>query len=214
MAIAAWKRIERSLGYQRAKTSLKRLIGTELRLRVEIRLETIDSSGWSFTAKGLDQRSIVYSLGVGEDIAFDLAIIERFGIEVHAFDPTPSSIEMLSTANLPKRFHFHPWAITAEDGILKFYPRVKKDGSKSTVMYTMIAEDASNEDAIEVPAFCLSSIATKLGHSRIDLLKMDIEGAEYEVLCKDCWLRQSNLASYWLNFTTVSLQSVSKRRPT
>lgn len=49
-------------------------------------------------------------------------------------------------------------------------------------MFTMIAEDASSEDAIEVPAFCLSSIATRLGHSRIDLLKMDIEGAEYEVL--------------------------------
>jgi hypothetical protein len=49
-------------------------------------------------------------------------------------------------------------------------------------MFTMIAEDACREDAIEVPAFCLSSIATRLGHARIDLLKMDIEGAEYEVL--------------------------------
>lgn len=35
---------------------------------------------------------------------------------------------------------------------------------------------------IEVPAFGLSSVTTKLGHSNIDLLKMDIKGAEYEVL--------------------------------
>ncbi len=182
MANTAWKRFERSPGYQRVKTSLKRLIGTELRLRVELQVETIKSGGWCFTAQGLDQDSIVYSLGVGDDIAFDLSIIEGFGAEVHAFDPTPSSIEMLSTADLPNRFHFHPWAITAEDGTLKFYPRVKKDGSQSTVMFTMIAEDASSENAIEVPAYCLSSVASKLGHSRIDLLKMDIEGAEYEVL--------------------------------
>jgi len=182
MAIAAWKRIEKSPGYQRAKTSLKRLIGKELRLPVEIRIATIESGGWRFTTHGLDQDSIVYSLGVGDDIAFDLFIIDRFGAEVHAFDPTPSSIEMLSKTSLPDRFHFHPWAITAEDGTLKFYPRVKKDGSESTLMFTMIAEDASSKNAIEVPAYCLSSVAKRLEHSRIDLLKIDIEGAEYEVL--------------------------------
>ena len=182
MAIVAWKNIERSHGFQRLKTSLRRLIGTELRLRVEIGVATVESAGWCFTPQGLDQGSIVYSLGVGEDIAFYLFVIERYGVEVHAFDPTPSSIEMISTADLPNRFHFHPWAITAKDGTLNFYPRVKKDGSKSDIMFTMIAEDASSEDAIEVPAFCLSSALTRLGHSRIDVLKMDIEGAEYEVL--------------------------------
>ena len=182
MAIVAWKHIERSHGFQRLKTSLRRLIGTELRLYVETRVETIDRGGWHFTPQGLDQNSIVYSFGVGDDIAFDLSIIEDFDAAVHAFDPTPSSIEMISTADLPDRFHFHPWAITAKDGTLKFYPRVKKDGSKSDMMFTMIAEDASSKDAIEVPAFSLSSVATRLGHSRIDLLKMDIEGAEYEVL--------------------------------
>jgi len=49
-------------------------------------------------------------------------------------------------------------------------------------MFTMMAEDASSENAIEVPAYCISSVASRLGRSRIDLLKMDIEGAEYEVL--------------------------------
>lgn len=153
-----------------------------MRLRVEVRTEIIEVGGWRFSPKGLNQDSIVYSLGVGEDIVFDLAIIEHYGADVHAFDPTPSSIEMLSTADLPCQFHFHPWAITANDGTLKFYPRVRKDGGKSTVMFTMIAEDASIEDAIVVPAFSLQSVTNKLGHTRIDLLKMDIEGAEYEVL--------------------------------
>ena len=137
MANAAWKRFEKSPSYQRVKTSLRRFIGKELRLRIELQVETIEHAGWRFTAEGLDHDSIVYSLGVGDDIAFDLSIIEGFGAEVHAFDPTPSSIEMLSAADLPDRFHFHPWAITAEDGTLKFYPRVKKDGSQSTVMFTI-----------------------------------------------------------------------------
>ena len=77
MAIAAWKRIEKSPGYQRAKTSLKRLIGKELRLSVELRVPTVNQGGWWFSPQGLNRDSIVYSLGVGEDIEFDLAIIER-----------------------------------------------------------------------------------------------------------------------------------------
>ena len=33
-----------------------------------------------------------------------------------------------------------------------------------------------------MPAYSLATIVERLGHKRIDLLKMDIEGAEYEVL--------------------------------
>ncbi len=182
MAIAIWKRFETSPGYQRAKISLRRLVGKELNLQVELLVDTIEEGGWCFSSDAIDRNSIVYSLGVGEDIEFDLSLVERFGSEVHAFDPTPSTIAMLSKTKLPDGFHFHPWAITAQDGSLKFYPRVRKDGSKSDIMYTIVSEQASFQDAIEVPAFSLSSVTAKLGHSRIDLLKMDIEGAEYEVL--------------------------------
>lgn len=182
MAIAAWKRFEKTPGWQRKKRFLKRLTGKELRLRTEITVPLVKDGGWWFTPEGLNGDSIVYSLGVGDEIEFDLSIIEKYGVEVHAFDPTPSSIGMLGNKNLPARFHFHPWAVTAADGSLKFYPRLRKDGTKSDVMYTMIAEEATRQDEIEVPAYSLSTITAKLGHRHIDLLKMDIEGAEYEVL--------------------------------
>ena len=136
MALAAWKRIEQSPGFRRLITSLRRFFGTELKLQVEINVDSIQSGGWWFTTQGLSQDSVVYSLGVGDDIAFDLAIIERFGADIHAFDPTPSTIEMLSNTDLPKQFRFHPWAITAHDSTLRLYPRVKKDGSMSKIMYT------------------------------------------------------------------------------
>jgi FkbM family methyltransferase len=182
MAIAAWKRIEKTPGYQRKKRFFKRLVGKELRLKNDIDVASIKDGGWWFTPEGLNENSIVYSLGVGDEIDFDLSIIDKYGVTVHGFDPTPNSIDMLAGTDLPDRFHFHPWAVTAQDGSLKFYPRLKKDGSKSDVMYTMIAEKETIDDVIEVPAYSLSSIAEKLGHQHIDLLKMDIEGAEYEVL--------------------------------
>ncbi len=49
-------------------------------------------------------------------------------------------------------------------------------------MFTMIPEEETKDDVIEVSAYSLTSITEQLGHRRIDLLKMDIEGAEYEVL--------------------------------
>lgn len=182
MAIAAWKRFEKTPQWQRNKRFLKRLIGKELRLANDIDIPVTKIGGWWFSPAGLGQESIVYSLGVGDEIDFDLAIIEAYGVEIHAFDPTPSSIRMLGERSLPPRFHFHPWAVTAADGSLTFYPRLRKDGTKSAVMFTMIAEPETIDDAIEVPACSLASIAARLGHARIDLLKMDIEGAEYEVL--------------------------------
>lgn len=182
MAIAAWKRVEKTPAYQRKKRFFKRLVGKELRLKNDIDVASIKDGGWWFTPEGLNEDSIVYSLGVGDEIDFDLSIIDKYGVTVHGFDPTPSSIDMLNAADLPDRFHFYPWAVTAEDGSLMFYPRLKKDGSKSDVMYTMIAEEETVDDVIEVPAYSLSTIAQKLGHQHIDLLKMDIEGAEYEVL--------------------------------
>jgi len=182
MANAAWKRLEKTPSYQKKKRFLKRLIGKELRLRIDIDVPVIKDGGWWFTPEGLNSDSVVYSLGVGDDVEFDLSLIEKYGLQVHAFDPTPSSIEMLAGRDLPENFAFHPWAVTAEDGSLSFYPRLKKDGTKSDVMYTMIAETETREDAIEVPAYSLSTISEKLGHRQIDLMKMDIEGAEYEVL--------------------------------
>ncbi len=182
MAIAAWKRLEKTPGYQRKKRFLKRLVGKELKLKNDINIPVIKDGGWWFTPQGLNSGSIVYSLGVGDDIDFDLSVIEKYGVKVHAFDPTPSSIDMLDGRDLPQQFEFHPWAVTATDGSLMFYPRLKKDGTKSEVMYTMIAEEETIDDAIEVSAYSLSTITEKLGHRKIDLMKMDIEGAEYEVL--------------------------------
>jgi len=182
MAIAAWKRFEKTPEWQKKKRFLKRLIGKELKLKVDLDIPVIKDGGWWFSPAHLSSDSIVYSLGVGDEVDFDLSIIRQFGVEVFAFDPTPNSIDLLDKSRLPERFHFQPWAVTANDGTLKFYPRLKKDGSKSDVMFTMIPEPETEDDEIEVPAYCLSTIVEKLDHHRIDLLKMDIEGAEYEVL--------------------------------
>ena len=182
MAIAAWKRLEKTPGYQKKKRFLKRLVGKELRLRLDIEVPLVKHGGWWYSPEGLGPDSIVYSLGVGDEIDFDLELIARYGVQIHAFDPTPNSVDLLEGKDLPATFEFHPYAITANDGTLTFYPRLKKDGTLSDVMFTMVPEPETEKAAIEVPSFSLDTMRERLGHDRIDLLKMDIEGAEYEVL--------------------------------
>jgi FkbM family methyltransferase len=136
-----------------------------------------EAACWCVCPQNLSASSVVYSIGVGEDISFDLALIQKFGMNVHAFDPTPRTIEWLQGQTLPPEFVFHAYGVAGFDGSCTFLP--PKDPSH--VSHTIV-QRISSRPAIEVPMQRLGTIMKKLGHPSIDLLKMDIEGAEYDVL--------------------------------
>jgi FkbM family methyltransferase len=136
-----------------------------------------DYGGWTVPTDLVERSWVCYSGGVGDDITFDLAFIERFGCEVDAFDPTPSSVEHVRlAADDEPRFHFHPWGVWSDDATVRFYAPDYSDTNFSAVNLH------DTEDFFEAPCRSLPSIMRELGHDRIDLLKLDIEGAEYEVL--------------------------------
>lgn len=132
---------------------------------------------WCICPQNFSASSAVYSIGVGEDISFDLTFIQKFGVKVHAFDPTPRSIEWLQGQTLPPEFVFHAYGVAGFDGSCAFLP----PEDSSHISHTIV-QRASSRPAIEVPMHRLGTIMKKLGHASVDLLKMDIEGAEYDVL--------------------------------
>ena len=176
-----WKRFSRSDAFRRAKLGAKRLIGKEPRLKPDIKLKMRRFHDWTLYPGLVRPGHVVYSLGVGEDIGFDLELIAEKKVEVFAFDPTPNSVHWVKTQELPEGFHFYPWAISDSDGSLYLYPRIRGDGSRSRVMYTIMMEKEVSSGT-EVPAKTLTTIMKDLGHEQIGVLKMDIEGAEYGVL--------------------------------
>jgi FkbM family methyltransferase len=163
------------------KRAVRILMGRDLWQRVQIRCEELPlgnaGASWSVFLAGLSRESVAYSFGVGEDISFDLELIRRFGLKVHAFDPTPRSMEWIGKQDLPKEFTFHPYGVADHDGICKFLPPL----NRKHVSHTMLARETP-WPAIELPVQRLTTIMARLGHERIDLLKMDIEGSEYTVL--------------------------------
>ena len=53
---------------------------------------------WAIWTEPLSTGSVIYSFGVGDNVAWDLEMIRRFGCTVHAFDPTPASTATLNTS--------------------------------------------------------------------------------------------------------------------
>lgn len=124
------------------------------------------------------QDSTVYSFGIGTDISFDLELIRHFGVEVHAFDPTPRSLSWLQTQEIPTHFHFHDYGVDDSDGVIGFSP----PASPEHVSHTIVSRKGS-EPTVWAPVHRVTTIMKDLGHTSIDVLKMDIEGAEYGVIC-------------------------------
>lgn len=165
----------------RLKREILICLGREPRVALHIRVasEVHGSNYGSFAIRGgsLSPDSVVYSAGVGEDVTFDLSLIRTYGATIHAFDPTPRSIDWVSSQALPPQYHFHPWAIGDKDGTIDIFP----PADPAHVSHRAIPA-GDGRQPLRVTARRLSSIARELGHSRVDLLKMDVEGFEYDIL--------------------------------
>lgn len=135
--------------------------------------------GWTLCPSGLTKDAVVYSVGVGTDISFDLDLIDRLGATVHAFDPTPACVAWIREQSLPASFVFHPTGIADLDGTLDFHPPRKAE----SVHFTPVKRYRKRSGTtVRAPVRRLKTLMDELGHDRIDLLKIDIEGGEYGVI--------------------------------
>jgi FkbM family methyltransferase len=163
------------------KRLLKTLIGKDVFVLPEVKVnyEFVGSTygGWAIDTSFLKSESIIYSFGVGEDTTFDISLILRFDARVYAFDPTPKTIEWVKSQNRLKNFIFTPLGISTFDGDEKFNLPVNSD---YVSLSTMSRNDS--EKTMTLPVNKLSTLMTKFGHEKIDVLKMDIEGSEYSVI--------------------------------
>ncbi len=159
---------------------LKRLINPPLHRpdgRFPFTVFGTDYGGWPVIDGSLTPQSVVYCFGIGTDISFDLAIIDNFGSTVDAFDPTPRCIAWLQEQNLPAAFRFHDIGLSDKTEMLGF-SAPPEDGF---VSYT-VAERSESLEVVKLPVEPLDVLMARLGHEKIDLLKMDIEGSEYPVI--------------------------------
>ena len=136
-----------------------------------------DYGGWWIPKDLLGPESICYLAGVGTDITFDLGVIERYGCRVWGIDPTPKSIDWIAGQPVDARFVLVPLGLAGAAGSLRFYaPQDASHVSHS------IKNLQRTDTYFEARAATVSGLMTELGHDHLDLLKLDIEGAEHDTI--------------------------------
>ena len=136
-----------------------------------------DFSKWVCNTRALaaqKPRCLVYAFGGHSEVDWDIAMTRHTGCEHHIFDPTapchePNKekesctlwAELLGPSLIAEHniTAYHPYGIYSHDGPKKWFRH-------------------------KVPVYTLPTIMKMLGHTgrRIDVLKLDIEGSEFEVI--------------------------------
>lgn len=140
-------------------------------LKVDCKLVGEGDGAWSIPTDCLSEESLCYCFGVGEDISFDLGLSQLYQCQVYSFDPTPSSIKYIeSCGRLP--ITFEPWGIYHKDTLLSLFPQSKDSRVNLSTIYSH-----RGQKLCDIECYRLVSIMKMLGHSKVDLIKIDIEGA-------------------------------------
>lgn len=166
--------------YRRTRFIVRQMVGLEPRIKTELAVQTefVGNSygGWAVCPHAVDEGGLVLSFGVGRDISFDLEMIERFGVQLHAFDPTPRSVAWIETQEVDSSFFFHPIGISDVNGTDQMYP----PDDPEHVSYSTAERTGA---PVEMDVARLEEICKKLDiDADISILKMDVEGTEYDVI--------------------------------
>ena len=147
------------------------------RIQISCNRESIGQGvdAWTISPDFMPSHGVVYSLGVGNVIRSDLDLIKRFRAEVFAFDPTPGAIAWIKQQSVPHQFHFIEYGIMDYDGIAQFQ-------HFGGVQYGPRVSISQRNGTIDVQVRRLATMMKRLSHSKIDLLKINIEGGEYAVI--------------------------------
>ncbi len=134
--------------------------------------------GWVIPEDLLQPGSVVYSAGLGEDITFELGALERYRCEVFGFDPTPRAKDHVKKVAAGRAdFHYLEYGLWSSEALLRFYAPKNPAHVSHSVMNLQ-----KTDRYFEARCRRVSKIMEEFGHHHVDLLKIDIEGAEYEVL--------------------------------
>lgn len=158
--------------------------------------------GWFIPANfSIHKEDACYFVGAGEDVTFDCSVAAFFPCNVDIFDPTPKAVAHFKklesqvgsggsvsawknmrefnavSSSVFERISFHPFGVAGADGKNKFFLPANPDHVSCSIVNLQ-----KTEDYFIAECFTLKTIMNKLGHVDIKLLKIDIEGAEYQVI--------------------------------
>ncbi len=157
--------------------------------------------GYTIPDHLLTKESVCYCIGAGEDVSFDTELKRIFDAKVFVFDPMPEGRDYfmrlkqavavgdslpvegdtefryrISSQKLDE-ITYEEKGVWNKETVMRFYSPVL-DNYPSHSVYLF----KNSGKYIDAPVDRLSHFMKKFGHTKLDLVKMEIEGAEYTVL--------------------------------
>lgn len=166
---------------------------------------------WLYT-KGLNSNSVVIDLGANTG-TFSETISRDFKSQCFAIDPNVNLLNSFSNAKITKL----NLAVTKMDGPIQFYISENHEASSLINNFQNLWKISEKQ---MVEGISWNSLLTRLNlnDSKIDVLKMDIEGAELDIIESLDYENSKNIAQitvefhYWINPNSLerAKQSIKK----
>lgn len=122
-------------------------------------------------------RGVALCVGAGTDVTFDLEL-QRLGYAVYTVDPTPAAVEHVRE-HAPS-LELLPVGVWTTTGELQFMQDAVWD--ESWMIGDTVPAGTATSAGASFPVMSLDDLVASTGHSDVDVLKLDIEGAEHRVL--------------------------------
>jgi len=151
--------------------------------RAKLQKDGVEFSPPNYVYKNrFSENSVVVDVGCASDPDLSLFMMKKFGVTAIAVDPTQKHREALQQIEKTHsgKFKHLPLALANQDSTLTFHESEENDSGSLLSSHSNIVNDKTR--SYEVEAVTLPTLLSRVGKERLDFLKLDLEGIEYQLL--------------------------------
>ena len=152
------------------------------------------------------KEGLMVDVGCGFQAEFSIHMMTELGIKCYGVDPTRKHfIQLKEIQDTFGRFTHLPFAVSSKNGAILFYESLKNESGSILDDHINVREGATTKYIVKT--LTLRSLKKKIGAEEISILKLDLEGAEYELFRN---LTQDDLLGYAQIFVEFHHHAVKK----
>lgn len=122
-------------------------------------------------------RGPAFCVGAGTDVSFDLEL-QRLGYQVYTVDPTPAAVDHVQRE--APELTLLPIGLWTSEDVLEFAQ--DETWSESWAIGDNVTVSSGSTQVLRFPVTTVRGLLETAGESGMSVLKMDIEGAEHDVI--------------------------------
>ncbi|OIP83923.1 MAG: hypothetical protein AUK44_03865 [Porphyromonadaceae bacterium CG2_30_38_12] len=150
--------------------------------------------------------SVVVDVGCGFEAELSVTLIEKFGLKSFAIDPTHKHaplLQKIEAEHVPNLTYWQ-YALSSENGETVFYEAEHCESGSLLTSHTNVQNDTVQ--AYQVKLIDLQTLIGMTKAVTIDLLKIDIEGAEYSLFNKTNLDALKHVKQLFVEFHHISVK--------